>query len=115
MPTCLKSVRLVDNSGVGRIWVANATGTGIDSPATTAMVLVPDASLSMPNCTAVAISGAEYIALQSGSGSGTGTPGVVDYEACAYLWSFGVTTVVTLYLVSKYVGEIVGFIRSVIR
>lgn len=39
----------------------------------------------------------------------------LDYEACAYLFSFGLSTVVALYLVSKYVGEIVGFIRTAIR
>ena len=34
---------------------------------------------------------------------------------CAFLWGFGLTTVVGLYLVSKYVGQVAGFVRSAIR
>lgn len=38
-----------------------------------------------------------------------------DPAVAAAFWSFGLTTVVSLYLVSKYTGEIVGFVKSALR
>jgi hypothetical protein len=38
-----------------------------------------------------------------------------DPAWCSFFWSFGIVSVVSVYMVSKYVGEIVGFVRSAIR
>jgi hypothetical protein len=67
-----------------------------------------------PSCSFLLLSPADYQRLNTYTTSVIPTDDI-DYSVCAAFWSFGLTTVVTLYLVSKYVGEIVGFIRTAIR
>ena len=123
MPGCLKSWQL--NVFVTPSYYAvnlTSTATGGGAIGTKATVLVPDtANTDIGLCSAVSLSGAEYKSLlasiASAGGGATTAPPVtdIDYALCAQFWAFGLSTVVTLYLVSKYVGEIVGFIRTVIR
>lgn len=67
MPSCLRQANI--GSAANAITYLYDIGGGQMTPQTRALVLVPDTvTTNLSQCAAVSISGAEYLALQSGAG-----------------------------------------------
>lgn len=72
--------------------------------------MVYDPTITAQNC----VTNGGYYVLTSDDIAAL-TNNTVDPAVAAQYWSFAMGAVVGLYLVSKYVGEISGFIKSAIR